>query len=241
MTRTVLVTGGGTGIGRAVAERFAASGDSVVVTGRRREPLERTAKELGDRVSALVCDSTDAASLTEALTALPARIDVLVNNSGGNTDVDLPAPDDLESYARTWRANLDANLLGAAMTTRAVSDRLAAGGAVVHIGSIAADNGAGAYGAAKAGLASWNIDLAGELGARDITANVVSCGYIADTEFFRDRMTDERRARLVDNTFVKRAGKPADVAGVVHFLASPDARHVTGQVLRVNGGASTTR
>ncbi|MQA78881.1 MAG: SDR family NAD(P)-dependent oxidoreductase [Streptosporangiales bacterium] len=88
MTRTVLVTGGGTGIGRAVAERFAAAGDTVVVTGRRREPLERTAKELGDRVSALVCDSTDADSLTAALPELPARIDVLVNNAGGNTDLD---------------------------------------------------------------------------------------------------------------------------------------------------------
>ncbi|MQA80307.1 MAG: SDR family oxidoreductase [Streptosporangiales bacterium] len=127
------------------------------------------------------------------------------------------------------------------MTTRAVSDRLAEGGAVVHIGSIAADNGVGAYGAAKAGLASWNIDLAGELGPRDVTANVVSCGYIAGTEYFRDRLTDERRAWLVDNTFVKRAGTPADVAGVVHFLASPAARHVTAQVVNVNGGAHPTR
>ena len=76
-----------------------------------------------------------------------------------------------------------------------VGDRLADGGSVISIGSIAADKGAGAYGAAKAGLASWNIDLAAELGPRGVTANVVSPGYIADTEFFRDRLTDATPGR----------------------------------------------
>ncbi len=174
---------------------------------------------------------------------------MLVNCAGGNIDLnpapagahDVPAADDLASVARSWRANLDANLISAVPMTTAVTDRLAAGGAVVSIGSIAADQGSGSYGAAKAGLACWNVDLAGRLGARGVTANVVSPGYIADTEFFRDALTDERRSALVAATSTGRAGVPDDVAGAVLFLASPAARHVTGQTLAVNGGALTTR
>ncbi|MGY5130081.1 SDR family NAD(P)-dependent oxidoreductase [Streptomyces nigrescens] len=240
MSRTILVTGGGTGIGRAVAHHFADRGDDVIVTGRRLAPLEETAA--GRRtVRPLVCDHTEPGSLTELLARLPERIDVLVNNAGGNTDFDTDEATDLASYARDFRANLDANLVSAALTTRALDGRLAAGGAVVHLGSIAADQGAGAYGAAKAGLASWNVELARTLGPRDITANVVAPGYVAGTEFFRDRLTDERRDHLVAAAAVGRPGSPEDIAGTVAFLASPAARHLTGQVLNVNGGTRTTR
>ncbi len=188
-----------------------------------------------------MCDHTDPRALTALLTELPERIDVLVNNAGGNTDLDADGADDLAAYARNFRANLDANLLSAALTTKALDGRLAPGGAVVHIGSIAADQGAGAYGAAKAGLASWNVELSRTLGPRDITANVVSPGYVADTDFFRDQLTDERRDRLVAASAVGRPGSPDDIAGTVAFLASPAARHLTGQVLNVNGGTRTTR
>ncbi|MVO87634.1 SDR family oxidoreductase [Streptomyces sp. p1417] len=239
MARTILVTGGGTGIGRAIARHFAAEGDGVVVTGRRPEPLAELAAEAG--VSTAVCDHTDSAALTRLLDRLPDRIDVLVNNAGGNTDFDTDGEQDLAAYARDFRANLDANLVSAALTTRALEDRLAPGGAVVHIGSIAAEQAAGSYGAAKAGLANWNIDLAGRLGSRGITANVVAPGYIADTEFFRDKLSGERREQLVAATATGRAGTPADIAGAVAFLASPAARHLTGQVLHVNGGARATR
>ncbi|MEV0331921.1 SDR family oxidoreductase [Nocardia sp. NPDC050717] len=109
------------------------------------------------------------------------------------------------------------------------------------IGSIAADKGAGSYGAAKAAVASWNVDLARQVGARGITANIVSPGYIADTEFFRDKLTAERRAALLDAAMTKRAGAPADIAATVRFLASPGARQITGQTVAVNGGEWTTR
>jgi 3-oxoacyl-[acyl-carrier protein] reductase len=239
MTRTVLVTGGGTGIGLAVAIRFAADGDHVIVTGRRAAVV----KDAAERVAGtpLVCDVTDPDEWAAALDSLPERIDVLVNNAGGNTDFDRAAPADLAEIRDAWSANLTANLLSAVLTTHAVADRIATGGAVVHLGSIAADRGAGAYGAAKAALGSWNVDLAGQLGPRDITSNVVSPGYIADTEFFRDRLTEQRRDVLVGQTAAGRPGSSDDVAGVVHFLASPAARHVTGQVINVNGGAWATR
>ena len=241
MARTVLVTGGGTGIGRAVAAAFAADGDTVVITGRRLEPLEVTAADLGAGVRPVVCDGTDPAQVAALAAQLPASLDVLVHCAGGNTDFDRPAPDDLDSLAAAWRANLEANLISAVLTTAAVRDRLADGAAVVNIGSIAADKGAGAYGAAKAGVASWNIDLAAELGPRGVTANVVAPGYIADTEFFRDTLTEDRRDALIAATSTRRAGRPADVAGTVHFLASPAARQITGQVIAVNGGERTTR
>ncbi|MFD7499496.1 SDR family NAD(P)-dependent oxidoreductase [Streptomyces sp. NPDC059850] len=239
MSRDVLITGGGTGIGRAIARHFAEQGERVIVTGRRPGPLKELADETG--VRALVCDHAEPAALTELLAELPDRLDVLVNNAGGNTDFDADGESDLASYARDFRANLDANLVTAALTTRCVDDRLASGGAVVHIGSIAADQGAGAYGASKAGLATWNLDLAARFGPRGITANVVSPGYIADTEFFRDQLANETRERLIASTATGRPGSPEDIAGAVAFLASPAARHITGQVLNVNGGAHTTR
>ncbi|MCK7622055.1 SDR family oxidoreductase [Streptomyces sp. RS10V-4] len=240
MARTILVTGGGTGIGRALAAHFAGAGDRVVITGRRPGPLREAAAALGG-VTAEVCDHTDPAALLRLATALPDRLDVLVNNAGGQTDFDTDGATDLASFARDFRANLDANLLGAALTTRALADRLAAGGAVIHLGSIAADQGSGSYGAAKAGLASWNVELARTLGPRGITANVVSPGYIAGTEFFRDKLADSRREQLIAATATGRPGHVDDITGAVAFLASPAARHITGQVLNVNGGAVTTR
>jgi 3-oxoacyl-[acyl-carrier protein] reductase len=241
MTRNVVVTGGGSGIGRTVAARFAAAGDTVVVTGRRPEVLHAAAGELGANVRAHVGDATDPAQVEALVAALPASVDVLVNNAGGNTDFDRPDAADLATLAANWRANLDANLVSAVLVTTALRDRLAPGGAVVHIGSIAADKGAGAYGAAKAGLASWNVDLSGELGPVGVTANVVAPGYTADTEYFRDRLTDQRRDSLIAAASTGRAGVPDDIAAAVFFLASPDARQITGQVLHVNGGARTTR
>ena len=239
MARTVIVTGGGTGIGRAVAARFAEAGDAVVITGRRPGPLRAAAAELGAQF--VVCDASDPAQVEAA--ELPDTVDVLVNNAGGNTDLDRPgtAGTDLKELAASWRANLEANLVSAVLMTAAVRDRLAAGGSVISIGSIAADKGAGSYGAAKAGLASWNVGLAAELGPRGGTANVVSPGYIEGTEFFRDKLSSGRRDALIAATSTGIPGSPDDVSGVVHFLASPAARQVTGQVIAVNGGARTTR
>lgn len=239
MPRSIVITGGGTGIGRATAARFAAAGHDVTILGRRPDVLARAAEEIG--AQAVVCDAADPAAVTAALPHLPDRVDVLVHCAGGNTDIGAPDPTTLAGVAAAWQANLDANLISAVLVTTALTDRLASGGAVVSIGSIAADRGlASSYGAAKAALARWNVQLATQLGPRDITANVVSCGYIADTEFFGPG-PNPRHDLLVEETLVKRAGKPADVAATVEFLAGPGARQITAQVLNLNGGAWTTR
>ena len=241
MRRTVVVTGGSVGIGRAIAERFVADGAEVVITGRRADVLKATAGEIGAR--GVVCDASDPDAVELAVAELPGRIDVLVNNAGGNTDLGRPDDDSLVEVAASWQANIAANVLSAVLTTTALADRIAPGGTVVLLGSIAADRGSrgGSYGAAKAALAAWNVDLSAELGARGITSNVISPGFIAETDFFRGRMTDERRTTLHEATRNKREGVPADVAEAAFFLASPGARHITGQVLNVNGGAFTTR
>jgi 3-oxoacyl-[acyl-carrier protein] reductase len=236
--REVVVTGGGTGIGRAVAQAFAMSGDSVVITGRRSDVLEATAARLGPAVRSVAFDATDPDRVEAALDGLPAHVDVLVNNAGGNTDIGSAGPTGLAAAA--WRANLDANLVSAVLVTSAMRTRLRPGGAVISISSIAAHRGgSGSYGASKAALEAWNLTLAAELGVDQITANVIAPGYIEGTDFFRGHMTDQRRATLIEQTATGRAGTPEDVSGAVLFLASPGARHITGQTLHVNGGALT--
>jgi len=236
--RQVVVTGGGTGIGKAIATAFLKEGNEVVITGRRPAPLAATATELGPSVRAVRFDAADPAQVQAALADLPDAVDVLVNNAGGNTDIGAPEPADLADLAAAWRANLDANLLSAVLVTTALRDRLAPGGAVVNVSSIAAHRpGAGSYSAAKAAVESWNLTLAHDLGSDGITANVVVPGFVDGTEFFRDRMTDQRRSALIAQTANGRGGTPADIAATVLFLASPGASHITGQTIHVNGGA----
>ncbi|MFD3401800.1 SDR family NAD(P)-dependent oxidoreductase [Kribbella sp. NPDC058693] len=234
--RTIVVTGGATGIGRATAELFRADGDEVVITGRRPDVLAKTAADLGAR--GVVCDATDPKQIEQLVETLPDQVDVLVNNAGGNTDFGRP-DGDLEQLKANWLANLEANLISAVLTTTALASRLTT--AVIHLGSIAGARGPGSYGASKAALAMWNADIAAELGPRGITSNVVAPGFTAETEFFQGRLTDQRRETLLQATLTKREGQVGDIAGTIHFLASPAARHLTAQVLHVNGGALITR
>jgi 3-oxoacyl-[acyl-carrier protein] reductase len=176
-------------------------------------------------------------------------LDVLVNMAGGNTDFTAADPAgpaggpiaELERVAAAWRANLDANLLSAVLTTTAVLGRLRAGGSIINVGSIGAEYASTSYGAAKAALAAWTAGLSAEVGGQGLTANVISPGYIAETDFFRGRLTEERKAALIGSTHNGRAGQPGDIAETAYFLASDGARHITGQILHVNGGAHTTR
>jgi 3-oxoacyl-[acyl-carrier protein] reductase len=236
--RQVVVTGGGTGMGRAIAAALAAEGNAVVITGRRPDVLAIAAAEIGGNVTAVPFDAADPAQVERALPELPATVDVLVNTAGGNTDIGAPEPVTLAELGAAWRANIDSNVFSAILMTAVLRPRLARGGAVISFSSIAAHRqGAGSYSAAKAAIEAWNLTLAHELGADQITANVIAPGFIDDTEFFRGRMTDERRQTLIAQTATGRGGLPADVAATVLFLASPGARHITGQVIHVNGGA----
>lgn len=241
MTRIVLVTGGGSGLGKAVAARFRDGGDTVVITGRNAALLDTTAAEIGARP--LPCDATDPEQVARMAGQLGPGLDVLVNMAGGNTDFTRPGAQhqDLGQVAAAWRANLDANLLSAVLTTTALLGRLRPGGSIINVGSIGAEYASTSYGAAKAALAAWNAGLSAEVGPRGLTANVISPGYIAGTGFFHGKLTEQRRAALIGATHDGRAGRPGDIAETAWFLASAGARHITGQALHVNGGAHTTR
>ena len=170
--RSVVVTGGGTGIGRAVAAAFIKAGDEVVITGRRSAPLAATAMELGSAARAVAFDACDPSQVERALADLPRRVDVLVNNAGGNTDIGAPEPASLAEVAAAWQANINANLLSAVLVTTGLRDRLAPGGAVISVSSIAAHRGgAGSYSAAK-DIAATVLFLASP-GASHITGQTI--------------------------------------------------------------------
>jgi 3-oxoacyl-[acyl-carrier protein] reductase len=234
MARTVVVTGGGTGIGLAVSRRFVEGGDAVTIVGRRREVLERAAAELGPTVRPLVCDLADPDAVEALLAELPDRVDVLVNNAGSRETVPGAGP---HAVLARWRGDFERNVLTAVLLTESVRDRLTPGrGRVVTISSIAALRGAGSYGASKAALHAWNHFIAAQLGPSGITANVVAPGTVAGTEFFGDRLDEAELVRRAGRTLVGRVGEPEDVAAAVHFLASPEAAYITGEILNCNGG-----
>lgn len=241
MSRIVLVTGGGNGLGKAVAARFRAGGDTVIITGRNTDRLARTAAEIDARP--ITCDATDPQQVARMGDELGPDLDVVVNMAGANTDLNQSGGQRtrLEQVIIAWRANLDANLLSAVLTTTAVLEKLRPGGSIINIGSIGAEYAASSYGAAKAALAAWTAGLSSEVGPKALTANLIAPGYIAETDFFQGGLSEQRRAALIDATHNGRPGRPSDIAETTYFLASDGARHITGQTLHVNGGAHTTR
>jgi 3-oxoacyl-[acyl-carrier protein] reductase len=248
MNRVVLVSGGGTGIGRAIAQMFVSDGDQVVILGRRADVLAATAAEVNTtragkpgRVHWQQADLTQPAEVERAVTAMAGEVgetvDVLVNNAGG---VDRSVSGNtLAEIAEQFERDFRANVLTAVLLTRAVAPRLRRpGGRVINFSSIAAFRGGGdSYSVAKAALHGWTYTLAAEFGRDGITVNAIAPGYVSDTEFFGGTMTEERHQRLVGQTLAGRAGEPGDIAAAVQYLTSEGAAYVTGQILQVNGGA----
>lgn len=236
----VLVTGGATGLGKAIARQFRDDCDAhVVITGRTESTLRTAAEELD--VEFAVCDHSDPAQISDLGEKLPADLDVIVNNAGGIVGFGEEDPVGLEAVRKEWLENYTANVLTAVLTVTELGPRVTNGGTIINIGSIAAESGAGSYGSAKAAIGSWTVGLAKSLGRRGITVNAISPGFIGQTNFFRGKLSAERERSLVSATQNNRRGEPDDIAALSVFLASPGGAHVTGQTLHVNGGTFTTR
>jgi 3-oxoacyl-[acyl-carrier protein] reductase len=240
VTRQAVVSGGGTGIGRAIAARLAADGAEVVIVGRRAEVLAAAAEEINGgvgapRVITATADLTSPDEVQRLAATLPDAVDVVVNNAGGNFG--NSGNGDLAGMAAAWVADVRGNVLPAVLLTEALLPRLTRpGGRIVTITSIAALRGPGSYGGAKAALHAWSLGLAQTLAPEGITVNVVAPGFVPATEFWTDRLTEDVMASRLAQIPMGRPGTPAEVAAAVAHLVAPDAGWTTGQILQVNGG-----
>jgi 3-oxoacyl-[acyl-carrier protein] reductase len=239
--RTAIITGASSGIGRAIAERLAADGIRLGLLGRDPDRLAE-ASRTSHAVAAERADVTDRHALTAALDRIRGslgRVDIVVAGAGATGGVDTDQ--DPDEAAQTWHDVLQRNLTGTFYTVLALARHLPRpGGRVITVSSIAAATGGSAgalaYAAAKAGTDGFTRALAGELGPHGIAVNAVAPGYVAGTRFFGEGDQTERRERFARLIPSGRVGEPADVAALVSFLCRPEADHIRGQILHVNGG-----
>lgn len=240
--RVVVITGGGSGMGRACAAAFAASGDSVAIIGRDAERLRVAADSTGEGVAAYPADVSRRDQVQATVAAIAERfghITVLVNAAGYIVGVSPTTP--LEEAERNFDETIGVNLKGALLMSLAVCPHLdRPGGRIISVSSIAAytgGSGGGAidYAAAKAGVIGLTHGLARGLSKDGITVNAIAPGFIAETGFTGD-WSNERIQQIIAQTPVGRGGRAEEIAAAALYLASPEAAFVTGQVLNVNGG-----
>jgi len=236
--RNVVVSGGGSGIGRACAAWFSEKGDNVFIVGRRELSLKKAVEMMGVDADYIVADLSTVAGAELVRDRIGvATVDVIVCSAGGTA---AKTPTDLNEIAFEWRADLDQNLMTSVLLVEALRENIARpGGRVIGIGSIGAQLGSGyggSYGAAKAAMHGWMYWLAQNLGGDGVTANLVTPGFIPETEFFGERMDANFYSARVQRSLMKRAGRLEDVADTVGFLASENASYITGQIIGVSGG-----
>jgi 3-oxoacyl-[acyl-carrier protein] reductase len=227
--RSVLVTGGNRGIGRAIAEAFLANGDKVAVTTR--------SGGAPDGALDVRCDITDAAAVEEAFSQIEAAhgpVEVLVANAGVTKDTLI-----LRMSEEDWSSVIDTNLTGSfRLAKRAAKGMLRLRrGRIIFISSVVGllgSAGPANYAASKAGLVGMARSLARELGSRSITANVVAPGFV-ETDMTAV-LTDDQKNTIKTQVPLGRYASPDEIAAAVTWLAGDGAAYVTGAVIPVDGG-----
>lgn len=237
--RTALVTGGGVGIGAAIAAALAQAGARVALTYRTHAPSDEFMTRLGPAAKAIQVEATEEKAVGDAVSSVAAEfgsIDILVNNVGGL--VRRARLDQLDLAA--WREILSVNLDSLYLFTHFTAQHMPSGrGRIINIASLAGHTGghagALAYATSKAGVFGFTRSLATELGPRGITVNALAPGFIEATPFHDTFTTAESKARTIAGIPAGRAGAPEDVAGAALWLASDQASYVSGAVIDING------
>jgi 3-oxoacyl-[acyl-carrier protein] reductase len=244
--RTIIVTGGGHGLGRAMVKAFVERGGRVWTCDILADALAETRNACGAECEAREVDVRDREAVkafVEEASRESGRVDILVNNAGGVAgQVGRPLE---EVTPEDWQVIFDVNLTGAFNFSQAVGPRMKGGewGRIVNISSGAGIRvsltGIQAYASAKAGLIGFTRQLAHELGPFGITVNCVAPGFIRSnptTERQWQSYGEERQRKLVESIATRRLGQPEDIAHAVLFFASDYASWITGQTLSVDGG-----
>jgi NAD(P)-dependent dehydrogenase (short-subunit alcohol dehydrogenase family) len=236
--QVVVVSGAGRGIGRVIAERFAADGATVVA-------LDLDFPEgQSHSIHPMICDVTNADSVSDVVGGIAkefGRIDVLINNAGINVEGSVESLD-----PKRFRAAFDVNVFGAFLLSQAVIPimKTAGKGRIINAASFAAiipSIGAAAYGASKAAVVQLTRVLAGELGPWNITVNAYAPGMIPTAMNGFAEMSEAAQARLLDTLTLRRWETPDDVANLLLFLASDAAAYITGTLIDVSGGKFATQ
>jgi meso-butanediol dehydrogenase/(S,S)-butanediol dehydrogenase/diacetyl reductase len=241
--KTVLVTGGGSGIGRAIAEAFLANGANVAVSGRRRERLEETLSEApAERTLAVEADVSDDASAQAMIRAVVERfgkLDVVVNNAAAYIHGEF---DDLGLDG--WESIRSTNLDGFVHVARhALPELERSGGNVVVVGSVSGLRGdwaQAAYNATKAAIMNFVQSLALDYGPRGVRLNAVAPSLTITEVTAAVEQDADVLAAAANRIALGRPGRPQDIAPAVLFLASPDAAYITGAFLPVDGGTTAS-
>jgi len=240
--RVVVITGGSSGIGRAIAEAFVQNDAQVVIMGRREDALRATAQAIGAQCSwqrADVSQREQVATAVDAVVAQFGKIDVLINNAGESRGI--TAEMSLEQAEAIWDLELATSLKGAFLMALAVLPHLTRPDErIINISSDGALTGGGGlrtigYVSAKAGLLGLTRALAREYSGQGITINTIAPGFIAGTGA-TGRVPEAIVKSIAAQLPVGRPGDVNDVAAAALFLASPDAGFITGEVMNVNGG-----
>ena len=237
--QTAIVTGAATGLGEAIARRFAAAGATVAAADRDLAGAEAVAASLGSfAVEVDITKAVSVQSATAAVLAKTGRIDILVNNAG----IAGRAAPIWEQTEEDWNLAIAINLTGLFHFCKAVLPHMRERkyGRIVSIASIAGKEGNPnmcAYSASKAGVIGLTKSIAKEVATEGICINAVAPAVIRTK--ILEQLTPQQVAYMTDRIPMKRTGEPNEIAAVVHFLASPDASFVTGQCYDASGGRAT--